>query len=87
MTAEQLERSAAAAEAERSAPAATGAENYFKSRAFFKTERDEEDGEKSSPGTGDVPTSPNVSTSPNIRRTISGQHMAAAIARASPNKR
>jgi hypothetical protein len=28
-----------------------------------------------------------VSTSPNIRRTISGQHMAAAIARASPNKR
>ena len=67
--------------------AATGAENYFKSRAFFKTERDEEDGEKSSPGTGDVPTSPNVSTSPNIRRTISGQHMAAAIARASPHKR
>ena len=69
--------------------AATGAENYFKSRAFFKTEKaDEEDGEKSSPGTGDVPeTSPNVSTSPNIRRTISGQHMAAAIARASPNKR
>ena len=66
-----------------------GAENYFKSRAFFKTEKaDEEDGEKSSPGTGDVPgTSPNVSTSPNIRRTISGQHMAAAIARASPNKR
>lgn len=67
--------------------AATGAENYFKSRAFFKTERDEEDGEKSSPGTGDVATSPNVSTSPNIRRTISGQHMAAAIARASPHKR
>jgi hypothetical protein len=52
-------------------------------KAFFSAERG--DAEKPG-GPSDPDELPNASTSPNIRRTISGQHVAAAIARASPHK-
>jgi hypothetical protein len=52
-------------------------------KTFFSAERG--DAEKPG-GPSDPDELPNASTSPNIRRTISGQHVAAAIARASPHK-
>ena len=52
-------------------------------KAFFSAERG--DAEKPG-GPSDPDELPNASTSPNIRRTISGQQVAAAIARASPHK-
>ena len=52
-------------------------------KASFSAERG--DAEKPG-GPSDPDELPNASTSPNIRRTISGQHVAAAIARASPHK-
>ena len=54
-----------------------------KAKASFSAERG--DAEKPG-GPSDPDELPNASTSPNIRRTISGQHVAAAIARASPHK-
>jgi len=54
-----------------------------KAKASFSAERG--DAEKPG-GPSDPDELPNNSTSPNIRRTISGQHVAAAIARASPHK-
>ena len=55
----------------------------FSREAFFSAERGDAEGPG---GPSDPDERPNASTSPNIRRTISGQQVAAAIARASPHK-
>ena len=59
----------------------------FSREAFFSAERGDAKRTRKGPGGPSDPDElPNASTSPNIRRTISGQHVAAAIARASPHK-
>ena len=64
-----------------------GAAGFSREASIFSAERGDAKRTRKGPGDRATRTSrPNASTSPNIRRTISGQHVAAAIARASPHK-